>query len=143
MQVDVIVTGDRQAAALVDRLAQRLDDGTPALRGLVDTLLEVEQERFAGRGVRWRKLDPETRRIDAQQGRDPRPNVNTGRLMHSLTTRGAPGQIVRVTPTSLTFGTSVWYAKFARKLGRNPVGATRAQRQHLVAELKHLLLRDL
>src|SRR4051794_29385740 len=78
MEVDVVVTGARQTQELIDRLSHRLDDETPALRGLVDTLLEVHQERFHGRGVRWRPLDPETRRIDAQQGRDRRPNVNTG-----------------------------------------------------------------
>jgi hypothetical protein len=142
MQVDVVVTGDRQAGALIDRLSRRLEDGTPAMRGLVDQLLEIEQERFAGRGVRWRKLSPHTRRIDAQQHRDPRPNVSTGRLMRSLTTRHAPGQVVRVTPTSLTFGTSIWYARFAKKLGRNPVGATRTQRKQLVAELKRILVED-
>lgn len=143
MDIDVLVTGDRQAAALVDRLAHRLEDGTPALTSLVDTLLEVHQERFQGRGVRWRRLDPDTLRIDRQQGRDPRPNVFTGKVMRSLTQRGAPGQVVRVTPTSLTFGTSIWYARFAKKLGRNPVGASRAQRRHLVNELRDLLLRDL
>jgi hypothetical protein len=78
VNVQVIVRGEHEAAALVDRLAQRLEDGTPALMGLVDTMLEIESDRFAGRGQRWRKLDPETRRIDRQQGRDPRPNVNKG-----------------------------------------------------------------
>lgn len=142
MNVEVLVTGDRQAAQLVDRLARRLHDGTPALTGLVDTLLEVHQDRFQGRGVRWRKQDPDTLRIDRQQGRDPRPNIVTGRLMRSLTQRGARDQIIRVTPTSLTFGTRVFYAKFAKGRGRNPVGASRAQRKHLTAELKQLLLRD-
>jgi hypothetical protein len=142
MQVDVVVTGDRQAAGVIDRLSRRLDDGTPAMRGLVDQLLEVEQERFAGRGVRWRRLSPQTRRIKAEQGLDPRPNIATGRMMRSLTTRHGPGQVVRVTPTSLTFGTSVWYARFAKKLGRNPVGATRTQRKQLVAELKRILVED-
>jgi hypothetical protein len=137
-----VIVHERKAAALVDRLAQRLEDGTPALMGLVDTMLEIESDRFAGRGQRWRKLAPETRRIDRQQGRDPRPNVNKGDMMRSLTQRGAPGQVVRVTPTSLRFGTSIWYAKFAKKLGRNPVGVTRAQRRTLVDELKRLLLKD-
>jgi hypothetical protein len=142
MQVDVVVSGDRQAGALIDRLSRRLEDSTPAMHSLVDQLLEVEQERFAGRGVRWRRLSAATRRIKAQQHLDPRPNVATGALMRSLTTRDAPGQVVRVTPTSLTFGTSVWYAKFAKKLGRNPVGATRTQRKQLVAELRRILVDD-
>jgi hypothetical protein len=142
VNVQVIVRGEHEVAALVDRLAQRLEDGTPALMGLVDTMLEIESDRFAGRGQRWRKLAPETRRIDRQQGRDPRPNVNKGDMMRSLTQRGAPGQVVRVRPTSLRFGTSIWYARFAKKLGRNPVGVTRAQRRTLVDELKRLLLKD-
>ena len=143
MNIELLVTGDRQAEQTLDRLGRRLEDGTPALYDLVDRLLEVHQERFTGRGQRWRKLDPATLRIDRQQGRDPRPNVLTGALMRSLTIRDAPGQLVRVTPNSLTFGTRIWYAQFAKKLRRNPVGMTREQRKQFAAELKRLLLKNL
>ena len=60
--------------------------------------------------------------------------------------RGAPGQVVRVTPTTLTFGTNVWYARFAQRgIGeprRTVVGLTRVQRKRVVDELRSLLLED-
>lgn len=146
LQVDVTVTGDRPAVRLVNRLARRLEDGTPALRGLVDTLLEAEAERFAGRGARWRKLSRSTQRLDREQGRDPRPLVLTGELMRSLTVPGYRGQIVRLTPSSLQFGTSVFYARFHQKgegvPRRTVVGLTRVQKQRVVDELRQLLTED-
>lgn len=141
-QVDIVVTGARESSALVDRLSRRLSDGTPALRGLVDTLLEAQSERFAGRGQRWRKLSRQTLRIDEQQGRDKRPLVVTGRLMRSLTVRGAGDQLVEIRPGQLRFGTRVFYAKFQKHMRRNPVGLTRIQKQSVVAELRRLLIED-
>lgn len=147
MRVDVVVRGDRQASDLTRRLARRLSDGSPQLLGLVDQLLEAEQERFAGRGARWRKLSPLTVRKDRQQGRDPRPLVLTGELMRSLTVRGHPRQIVEVRPTQLRFGSSVYYARFHQRGEGTPrrtvVGLTRAQKHTIVAELRRLLLEDL
>lgn len=146
MQVDVNVRDD-EAHRLVSRLAHRMSDNKPALRGIVDLLLEAHQSRFEGRGVRWRKLSPETIRQDLQQGRDPRPLRLTGRLANSLTKPGAPGQIIRFTPTSVTFGTNVFTAQFHHRgqgvPRRTVVGLTRAQRQGLVAELHHRLVEGL
>jgi hypothetical protein len=47
VDVDVVVR-DREAAQLVSRLARRLDDGRPALVGLVDRILFFQRERFEG-----------------------------------------------------------------------------------------------
>jgi phage gpG-like protein len=141
MRVDVVVRGDEQAERLLGRLARRLEDGTPQLLGLVDQLIEAEQERFAGRGIRWRRLAPSTSR----QGR--RPLVLTGELMRSLTVRGYRGQIVEVRPGQLRFGTRVYYARFHQKgegvPKRTVVGLTRIQKKSVVAELRSLLLEDL
>lgn len=148
MIVEVIVRGDDQAAALLDRLGGRLEDGTPALTSLVDTLLEIHQDRILHqRGVRWKKLARSTLRRDRAGGRDPRPMIDSGRLLRSLTVRGAPGQIVRVTPTSLRFGTNVWYARFHQQgkgvPRRTVVGLSRQQRKLAVMNLRELLLGDL
>jgi phage gpG-like protein len=146
MQIDIVVRGDRQAADLVERLSRRLEDGRPQLLGLVDMLLQSERRRFGG-AVRWKQLARSTTRRDARGHRDPRPMRLTGRLAQSLTVRGAPGQILRVTPTSLRFGTSVYYASFHQRgkgvPKRTLVGLTRTERRDLVSELRHLLLEDL
>jgi hypothetical protein len=147
MRVDVTVKGDREAVALVERLSRRLDDNRSQLGSLVDVILAMQRGRFAGRGVRWRRLAPSTIKTDARQGRDPRTLVLTGATMRSVTVRGAPGQIIRLTPTSLTFGTSLYQARIQAKGNANlpkrkAVGMTRAQRQTLVKDLRDLLLED-
>jgi hypothetical protein len=144
VQVDVLVRGDREAVEVVSRLARRLDDGRPALLGLVDRILYFQRERFEGRGARWRKLSPQTLRLDREQGRDPRPLVLTGALMRSLTQRGAPGQFLEISSDELRFGTRIWYAKF-HKAGqgvpkRAPAGLTRVQRVELVERFRRHLL---
>lgn len=147
MQVDVNVRGDEEARRLVDTLARRMSDQKPALFGIVDLLIEAHQSRFQGRGVRWRKPSEITQRIDAQLGRDPRPLRLTGNLAQSLTQRGHPDQIVRFTPTSVTFGTRAPSAYLHHKgkgvPRRTVVGLTRVQRQGLVAELHHRLVEGL
>lgn len=147
MQVDVVVRGDREAVALLGRLSRRLADGRPQLVGLVDQLLGAQRERFAGRGQRWKRLAPSTLRWHRREGAGPQPLMLTGELARSLTIRGYRGQIVRVTPTSLTFGTRVWYARFHHKgVGvprRTVVGLTRVQKKRVVDELRDLLMEGL
>lgn len=147
MDIEVRVTGEKATAQLLNRLSHRLDDGRTQLGGIVDQLLAAERARFRGQGQRWKPLASSTRKRDARGGRDPRLMINTGTLMRSLTVRGAPGQIVRVTPTTLTFGTRIWYAKFHHRgqgvPKRTLVGLTRAQKAHVVGEVKDLLFKDL
>jgi hypothetical protein len=146
VDVDVVVR-EREAAQLVSRLARRLEDGRPALVGLVDRILFFQRERFEGRGARWRKLSPATRRTDVRQHRDPRTLVLTGALMRSLTVRGAPGQFLTITATDLRFGTRIFYARFHKRgqgvPRRAPAGLTRAQRVDIVERLRRLLTSDL
>lgn len=141
MQVDIVVRGIDQERQLLGRLARRLDDGRPQLLGLVDELIAAERQRFAGVGIKWRKLGPRT----AREGR--RPLVLTGALMRSLTVRGHPDQIVELRPGQLRFGTRIYYARFHQKgIGvpkRTVVGLTRIQRKSVVDELRDLLVGDL
>lgn len=143
MQVDVTVRGDQEAARLCDRLSRRLFDGSPQFRGIVDLLLESQAERFAGRGTRWRKLSRSTIRREGPH----RPLVLTGLLMRSLTVPSARGQILRITPSTLTFGTRIFYARFHQKgegvPRRTVVGLSKPQKHSIVAEWGRLLMEDL
>jgi phage gpG-like protein len=141
VQIDVEVRA-KEPGALLHKLSGRLE--RPQLVGLIDTLVQAQQDRFAGRaGARWRKLAASTVREHARHGRGPQPLVLTGRLMRSLTQRGAPGQQITIRPGELRFGTRVWYARFHQKgqgvPRRTVVGATRVLRARLVDELRRLL----
>lgn len=145
MDIDVVVTGDEQANALLTRLAGRLDDGRPQLLGLVDTLLAAERERFAT--ANWKRLGPRSLQRHHGEGAGSRPLVLTGRLMRSLTVRGARDQIIEIRPSSLRFGTSLYYARFHQRgqgvPTRKPVGVTPPVRQSLVSALRRLLVEDI
>jgi hypothetical protein len=144
VEVNVVARGDREAVALVDRLSRRLGDGRPALTGLVDEILAFQNERFHGKGARWRRLAPATIREHARHGRGAQPLVLTGALMRSLTERGAPGQFIEITATQLRLGTRIYYARFHKRgqgvPKRVPAGLTRVQRGALVERLREVLL---
>lgn len=147
INVDVTVTGEKPTRALIARLSRRLADGRPQLRGIIDDLYAAHRARFRGQGQRWKPVKASTIKRDLRGGRDPRLMINTGALMRSLTARNAPGQIIRVTPTTLIFGTNIWYAKFHHHGDgvpkRTVVGLTRTQRAKIVADVKDLLFKDL
>lgn len=54
--------------------------------------------------------------------------VQTGATMESLTQPDAAGAIRRIHGSELEFGTSVWYAKFQRKIG-GPSGKPRGRKR--------------
>jgi hypothetical protein len=147
VDVDVVVRGDLEAVRLVSRLVRRLEDGRPALVGLVDRILFFQRERFEGRGTRWRRLAAGTLRWHRKRGRGAQPLILTGALMRSLTDRGAPGQFLQITSTTLSFGTRIYYARFHKRgLGvpkRVPAGMTRGQRVDIVERFRRLLTADL
>jgi hypothetical protein len=144
VRVDVVVSGDRPANELVSRISRRLENGAAALGGLVDQILAYQAARFEGQGSRWRRLARSTILEHRRHGAGAQPLVLTGALMRSLSVRGAPGQYIEITGTSLTLGTRLYYARF-HKLGRGvpkrvPAGLTRAQRVDLVERFRALIL---
>lgn len=135
--INVVVEVDpKQTNVVLERLVRRLQDQRPQLTRLVGVLLHIHRQRFAGVGVRWRKL---------KRGGHP-TLIQSGDLMRSLTVAGHPLQTVVVRPNQLQFGTKVWYARFHQKgegvPRRTVVGMTRTQRKSVVAELRRLLLED-
>jgi hypothetical protein len=146
LALDVTVTGGPRAHQTLARLVARLDDSRPPLLSLLDLILMAQRERFAGKGVRWRRLKPSTLRAKRAANEPARTLVATGRLMRSVTILGAPDQVIDVRPGLLRFGTRVWYAHFHHKGQGVPkravVGLTRAWRQRLIDRLRTALLED-
>jgi hypothetical protein len=84
VRVDVVVSGDRPANELVSRISRRLENGAPALGGLVDQILAYQAARFEGQGSRWRRLARSTILEHRRHGAGAQPLVLTGALMRSL-----------------------------------------------------------
>lgn len=92
--------GFPEAEAKLRRTGERLADPVLALAPELEALTIEERAVFAELGGEF---------------------VDTGRTERSLTELGGPDAIREVTPLGLVFGTSVPYARFERKDGRNAV----------------------
>lgn len=111
MRIDFSITGEDTAALKVEELAARAADMRPALMRVRELLAAGEREQFASQGSffgsRWPALADST---VAKKG-SAEILVDTGKLRDSLT--GVTSGRTSVGATSLSFGTDVWYARFA------------------------------
>jgi hypothetical protein len=103
----VNVTGAMLIAKLFHRTSAHLEDPRPAFRSVEDYLQQVEMRKFAT-GAGWPRLAPSTIR----QKHSARILIATGTLMRQLTRKGGKRLITR---QSLTFGPTVFYARFVSK----------------------------
>lgn len=129
LRVAIDVDGLDVAESTLDRLRGRASDLRAPLTQIGSELLRASRQQFrTGRG--WRRLSAATRARKARQGLDPRRLVATGALERSLTRTSA----ARVSSADLTFGTTVFYARFhsggtGRIPRRRPVTVRPAQRR--------------
>lgn len=144
LRVDVAVTGNERSIELLDRLHSNLENGSGQLLSLVDSVIEAQQARFGGKGVRWRKLAAVTLRKHREEGAGTQPLVLTGALRDSLTERGNPNMRVELRPGTLRFGSRVFYAEFHQKgkgvPRRTVVGLSKDQRSDVVNQLRSFLM---
>jgi hypothetical protein len=143
LQVDVTLTGTRRSTELFERLESNLRDDKQLL-SIVDTLIDAQQDRFAGRGVRWKRLSPSSLRQHAKEGVGPQPLVLTGALRDSLTRKGDPNMRVELRPGNLRFGSRIFYARFHQKgkgvPRRTVVGVPKETRPVLATKLAAFLM---
>jgi hypothetical protein len=143
VEVNVVARGDREAVALVDRLSRRLGDGRPALTGLVDEILAFQNERFHGKGTRWRKLARHAPR--ARPPRPRRPAARADRRADAIPHRARGARPVPRDPhRPAAVRDPIYYARFHKRgqgvPKRVPAGLTRVQRGALVERLREVLL---
>lgn len=121
MNLDLDVTGAREASGLFGAMARRARDPRPAWPMIAAILAKGERAVFATRGASlgtpWR------RRRDGT----PATLRQSGALAASLTRIGTPGQQLDASRTRLRFGTGIYYARFVAR-DRTFVGASRATR---------------
>lgn len=79
------------------------------LMGEIEKQFDTEGEHVGGK---WAPLQPSTSAFKEQRGLDPRILHATLQLRNSLISEDAPGNVLAITPESMTFGTSVEYGKY-------------------------------
>lgn len=110
MNVTVEVKGWDRLTAQMSRLTFALADERRFLKEVQGIIRASTHKKFVEGQGKWPPLSPAYARALARKGRNPKPTLNrTGRLMRPLTSEAPP--ILTMTPTALTFGTNVPYAR--------------------------------
>jgi hypothetical protein len=100
-----LVAGEAQIDRILSRFGDAVDDLSPAYEEIADDFLEIEERQFLaeGKGNAWAPLNP----VYAARKKGPGILRETLALFHSLTRRGAPGAIRRITKDTMELGSSV------------------------------------
>jgi hypothetical protein len=120
LKVQLLIVGpDKPAGEELELLAARARDARPAMRAILDIMLEGEREQFATSGAAggraWDADTPAWRAEKRRKGRSPDPERYTDALMKSLTAPRAKGGRRRVTKASATLGTTLYYAQWQKR----------------------------
>lgn len=114
-EITVKLSGAKSPADYVKDLngiVKRSEDMSPVFEAYARYLMGVVARNFEaeGRPKRWAALAPSTVQDRIRKGYGPGPILErTGKLKRSLTERGATGNILRIGPKSLKYGSSVKY----------------------------------
>ena len=118
MHINLTADGMYAFESSLLKAAERGDDLKPVLEVIARKMILHEKRVFdtsgASVGRPWKVLDPETVAGKVKHG-DPfpaKPLMGSLRLYHSLTQRGNPEMILRITDSFIQYGTSVPYAGF-------------------------------
>jgi phage gpG-like protein len=115
-KIQVLVFGDEVVATKFSRMRYDILDASPAFENIADYLFKSTAATFDSQGRRgggsWKFLTGKWLSRKARHGWDTRI-LHKGKgtpLRKSVTVRGAPGQILDITPHSILFGSSLEYA---------------------------------
>jgi hypothetical protein len=136
MRLEVYERGAERAASRFTRMQRRFQNPEPGFREVADFYRDRMRRRFASMGDgTWAPDAAETVRRKGSA----RPWIDSGKTMRSVTARGAPGSVEKMTKTSMRFGTSIFYARFASR--RRPLfNVTKADRRQVVSRFTRYLL---
>jgi hypothetical protein len=135
MRLDVEVTGVTKTVEDFLTLQHRLSEPRVGFESVADYLRGREARRFASRGDgRW----PPLRENTVQRKGHSRVLYLTGALQRSLTGKGR-GSVQRISGQTMTFGTSLFYARFVAK--KRPLfNTTSTDRRQASNRFMHYLL---
>jgi phage gpG-like protein len=150
MRLEFEVHGEKLVSRNLLRLSNRITDASPAFEHIAGQLLGWEGDLFDSEGDSagrpWAPLRKTTLDAKLRRHQDPHILVATGALRDSLTMKGAEDQTIIITPSSLTFGSTVPHARFHqrgtdRTPQRRPLDLSEANRKAMVRTLqRHVLV---
>jgi phage gpG-like protein len=115
MRFRVLVFGTEAVYTRFTRMARDAADASPAFDDVAEELMRITDIQFQSQGRRgggsWKRLTQKWLNFKVNKGLDPRILHMRGPLRASVTQRGAPGQILKISPTQLDFGSSLSYAR--------------------------------
>jgi phage gpG-like protein len=114
MKFEVLVFGEKKIATQFTRMGDDIINASPAFEDVADYLMKTTETTFNSEGRRgggsWKALTAKWFTRKLRKGWDPRILHKFGDLRESVTRRGATGQILEITDTSLLFGSKLDYA---------------------------------
>jgi phage gpG-like protein len=132
------------------RFSDNLADPTNALSMVADLIRKDVEHNFeteGGNAGGWPPLSERRVEEKARLGLDPRILRATGALMESLVNKFDPRHIEHLSPTSLTFGSTVFYGIFHQSSEprtvipfRPPIAFTEGDKREMVKVLQRAML---
>lgn len=111
MELRLEIFGDVQLSRDLLRFRERGMDMRPVFHNLADDFLDIETRQFESEGRYasggWQPLTPDYLAWKVRHDLDPRILHATLAMRNSLTVRGAPGQVRRITRDEMFVGTDV------------------------------------
>lgn len=105
-RLSFLVAGEAQMDRILSRFGDAAEDLSPVYEEIADDFLEIEERQFTSGGAGsggWAPLNPRY----AARKKGPGILRETLALFNSLTRRGAPGAIRRITKDTIELGSSV------------------------------------
>lgn len=136
MWLEIEARGTDRVGTRFAQLERALRNPRPALEQAADYLRQREQRRFLTQGDgSWQPLADQT----VKRKGNARILIDSGKAMRSLTVKGAPGSVARITGATLRFGTSVYYMRF--QANRRPLfDITATDRRQIAGRVAHVLM---
>jgi hypothetical protein len=123
--LELDVEGDRAAAAGLAEMGRRAADGRRLFRHIAPAFYDAERRAF--------------RRGFSRDGKHY-TLIDSGRLMESLTRRRHPENVLDIGGSEMRFGTSVFYARFLRKRGFQPLNVDRLLRDDIEQRTREFII---
>lgn len=146
MRISFDFYGDQQIDRVLDRMADRVEDASPAFEELADRFAAAESQQFASQGAfgggGWAPLSPAYAAWKAS--RFPGPIlVRTGALKGSLT--GRPLGVEMIGAQQAVFGTNIPYAGYhqsgtSKMPARPPVQLPESEKQAWVKVMQRFIV---